>query len=58
MVDEYLISNTTTGYMNPENSAGVVSKLGVGIQELGRPIIETVGSERGGRRYRAGANCV
>ncbi len=44
VVDEFLDGKTATVYVNPANPAQVVGKAGVRVQDLGRPIIATVGS--------------
>ncbi len=44
VVDEYLVGDDVTVFVNPENPMDVVGKSGARIQDLGRPIIATVGS--------------
>ncbi len=44
VVDDYLVGNNVTVFVNPENPSDVVGKSGARIQDLGRPIIATVGS--------------
>ncbi|MEZ6094943.1 MAG: DUF3592 domain-containing protein [Pirellulaceae bacterium] len=43
-VDEYLVGNQVTVYVNPNDPTEVVGKAGARIQDMGRPIIATVGS--------------
>ena len=44
IVDEYLVGKTATVYVNPSDPTDVVGKPGARIQNLGRPVILTVGS--------------
>ena len=44
VVDEYLVGKTATVYVNPSDPTDVVGKPGARIQNLGRPVILTVGS--------------
>ena len=44
VVDEYLLGKQATVYVNPVDASQVVGKSGARIQDLGRPIIATVGS--------------
>jgi hypothetical protein len=44
VVDEYLVGKEATVYVNPSDETEVVGKAGARIQDMGRPIIATVGS--------------
>lgn len=44
VVDEYLVGNAVTVFVNPDDPTDVVGKAGARIQDMGRPIIATVGS--------------
>lgn len=43
-VDEYLVGKEATVFVNPADPREVVGKAGARIQDMGRPIIATVGS--------------
>lgn len=43
VVDEYLIGNQVTVYVNPQDAREVVATVGARMQDLGRPIVVTVG---------------
>lgn len=43
-VDEYLIGDSATVYVNPDDPAEVVGRAGARIQDMGWPIIATFGS--------------
>jgi hypothetical protein len=44
IVDEYLVGNEATVFVNPENPADVAGKAGARIQDMGRPMVATIGS--------------
>lgn len=44
VVDEYLIGEEATVFVDPEDPTNVVGKAGARIQDMGRPMIATVGS--------------
>ena len=44
VVDEYLIGKEATVFVNPDDPTDVVGKAGARMQNMGRPIIATVGS--------------